>query len=528
MEEKRNKQKLNVYLGDRNTRESDSTGESVEGYEDKSGSDDGGKSGSGDKLEKNPPSTPHAFEMVVPFTTTVGGFQQPTHDASDEDEDIPSAPAVPLGQRTSAQESTAKKGTGVLSRPPPSTVRPVIQVKETPYRRPSSASNAAAVGRDIMSALRDPDDEEMIPVIHDQQSSMETREDEPERQLVNLVQTISTDSTATQESHRDESFNERMEKADVSDHDVEHGIEVPRTQFGSSAKPQKSPKLPPKRTFKRVLKSADLASQGFRNASLEVDASSLLAEQRRQYMEGEATVEDHVSKPSAVLGATKLASSTDLPRKRFKSPSGSPIVTKKARMDTTSTDRHYAPSHASSSPLQSMPRTADKPKSPPPKATDLDADSDIAMADEPAASSAPVQTSHSTHKTQKRQRSGTSSEVDAPNQRASAVSEPPKPEVYAGFRPRTIAVPGYEDLDEERKLKLEERRRLFFGTHRPIAPFVATPSEEADRGSRGKKKSWQSAGSCGDKWWLDEDTPMRKFVKRFKDLKAVKRELGNE
>lgn len=522
---KRNKEKLKVYLGNRYTWESDSIGESDENPESENGDDPNGRGDvdNENRSKENAPSTPLTFKPVIPHTTSVGEIQQPTHDDSGEDEDIPSAPAIPLGKRIAVQEIAANRGTVAVNHRPPSTapnLGPVVQVKVTPYRRSNSVSSTTAVRQIAMPELRDPIGEEIIPATHDQ--SMETEEDEPERQIVSPTWSISTDPAATQESTRAGSPGEGLDGANDSDHGATLGIEVSRTRAVGSTKHQKSPEISQQRRLKGTLKSAAFASQEIRDASHNIGVSSLLAEQQLE----DNTVEDGVGKPSPALGkpspTTKLATSTDLPRKRLKSPSAAPVVAKKARMDTTSAGRHHTP-QPSSSPVQTMPRPANRLGFPPStNDTSPDLNSAIAMADEPVSSPKPPSP-------RKRRHSVTPSEVDTPSKRIPAIPKPPKAEMYAGFRPRTIAVPGYENLDEDSKLKLEERRRLFLGTHRPVAPFVATPMEKRGADEETSKRRRGPGGGSGTdsdtaKWWLDEDTPMRKFVTRYKDLKAVKRE----
>ena len=115
---------------------------------------------------------------------------------------------------------------------------------------------------------------------------------------------------------------------------------------------------------------------------------------------------------------------------------------------------------------------------------------------------------------------------------------PPSGGLYAGFRSRTVKVPGYEDLSEGQLKELERRRRRYFGTHRAVEPFIATAArtregdgEEGEAVTRAAPAAaaGQEGGSGwlsgdNDQWWKDEDTPVRQFVKKYKKLKSIRAE----
>jgi len=103
-------------------------------------------------------------------------------------------------------------------------------------------------------------------------------------------------------------------------------------------------------------------------------------------------------------------------------------------------------------------------------------------------------------------------------------------QTYAGFRKRSIEVPGYELLSAGKLAEVEKRRREFFGTVETVGWRFVRRSEQ---GQGNLTSATQESGRIGEgqrggeeEWWRDKDTPLRKFLGRFKDLRTVRRELG--
>jgi hypothetical protein len=109
---------------------------------------------------------------------------------------------------------------------------------------------------------------------------------------------------------------------------------------------------------------------------------------------------------------------------------------------------------------------------------------------------------------------------------ASDIPAEGKPELYAGFRTRVLAVPGYEKLSDEQKKALDERRRNHFGTSHPslftISPtrLRSTPAQDSPPSKRQRQEEEEE-----DEWWK-ENTPLKGFVRKYKKLKFVRAEMS--
>lgn len=109
----------------------------------------------------------------------------------------------------------------------------------------------------------------------------------------------------------------------------------------------------------------------------------------------------------------------------------------------------------------------------------------------------------------------------------------PEPELYAGLRRRVIKVPGYENLSMEQKQLLDERRKEFFGSSRPSGLFRS----DSQRWSRRNKaeplrklREISRVGGGNDAWYREgyreDNTPLKTFVKKYRNLKQVRHELN--
>jgi hypothetical protein len=103
-------------------------------------------------------------------------------------------------------------------------------------------------------------------------------------------------------------------------------------------------------------------------------------------------------------------------------------------------------------------------------------------------------------------------------------------EAYAGFRKRNIEVPGYELLGAGEMAEMEKRRREFFGTVDTVGwKFVRRSRQDQSNPTGATREGGRiGEGQRGEEeeWWRDKDTPLRKFLGRFKDLRMVRKELG--
>lgn len=114
---------------------------------------------------------------------------------------------------------------------------------------------------------------------------------------------------------------------------------------------------------------------------------------------------------------------------------------------------------------------------------------------------------------------------------------PLAPEIYAGIRERQLYVPGYGKLTDDQKKGLDERRREYFGitscdgtktlfpTELQRAMRNASSSPLSRRKAKGPEAQ-EVAETADDQWYRDENTPLKLFYKRFKCLKQVKAELA--
>lgn len=109
---------------------------------------------------------------------------------------------------------------------------------------------------------------------------------------------------------------------------------------------------------------------------------------------------------------------------------------------------------------------------------------------------------------------------------------PSRPEIYAGIRERHLDVPGYGNLTDGQKKELDKRRQEYFG----ITPREGTKrlfSVELQRAMQAarpplslRQSKHMGAGELvANEWYRDENTPLKIFYRKFKELKQVKAEL---
>ncbi|KAF8533936.1 hypothetical protein BDD12DRAFT_460318 [Trichophaea hybrida] len=591
---------------------------------DESGSEDGAVTEVEEKklLDKTASSASSAANSaVLTFSAVVlvTGPKRHTQVSDDGDDDIPCAPAVPLKQKGVSPKSSAKKVSELTSNKtqPPSTspsLAPVVQVKETPYRRVNSLENPLVNSKAQLFGVDDTNAEDMIPATSEQQSSsMENKAKEPERQRASFIQ-LSSGLNITQESSGRVDGHIEKARKELSD------IEVPRTQTEHERNDSAKPLMAPQKQRTKMLKSADFVSQEIRGA--QDDISKRIEEEHRKFLSAQApggmsltAKQVSINKEIQLKGeaqhsfsihGTRPISTSELSSSRKRPPAlhPIPITTKKARIHSPHTTSQSAtacslasilatspgfpssppsrpyfcsskpkPSFTSSPPsrpqlpsskpalaltssplyapkphrtigplppsiAQLKPRSRSKPralpplKPPPPlkgvQITSINSDSDSESGSniiEPYKPVSPQEQSLGVLYVSKGNRKATLEGEERKSQQQQSAQ--PQTDIYAGFRPRSIAVPGYEKLSDNQRRELEERRRKFFGTHREVERFIVTPWT-GDRGVAvtAEKRSRWSGG--GDLWWMEDDTPMRRFVTRFRGLKAVRRERGDD
>lgn len=110
---------------------------------------------------------------------------------------------------------------------------------------------------------------------------------------------------------------------------------------------------------------------------------------------------------------------------------------------------------------------------------------------------------------------------------------PSKPEIYAGIRERHLSVPGYENLTCEQKKELDKRRQEYFGvstregTKRLFSVQLQRAMQSVSSSSSLRKRAKYAvvAEPAEDDWYRDENTPLRKFYKGFRDLTQAEAKL---
>lgn len=113
---------------------------------------------------------------------------------------------------------------------------------------------------------------------------------------------------------------------------------------------------------------------------------------------------------------------------------------------------------------------------------------------------------------------------------------PPRPEIYAGIRERHLDVPGYGNLTDGQKKELDKRRQEYFGitpregTKRLFSVELQRAMQATPPSSSFKKRTKHTvvgelANTVANEWYRDENTPLKIFYRKFKDLKQVKAEL---
>lgn len=110
---------------------------------------------------------------------------------------------------------------------------------------------------------------------------------------------------------------------------------------------------------------------------------------------------------------------------------------------------------------------------------------------------------------------------------------PSRPEIYAGIRERHLDVPGYGNLTDGQKKELDKRRQEYFGitpregTKRLFSVKLQRDMQAAQPPLSLKRQSkHMGAGEpVANEWYRDENTPLKIFYRKFKELKQVRAEL---
>jgi hypothetical protein len=95
---------------------------------------------------------------------------------------------------------------------------------------------------------------------------------------------------------------------------------------------------------------------------------------------------------------------------------------------------------------------------------------------------------------------------------------------YVEFRGRLIYVPGYKKLSKEQKSQLSEKRMQYFGTQEYPKILFGGHMKPEDQAEENVSPKIACRGGDQDLWWNDKDTPMKRFVERYKSLKQVRNE----
>lgn len=110
---------------------------------------------------------------------------------------------------------------------------------------------------------------------------------------------------------------------------------------------------------------------------------------------------------------------------------------------------------------------------------------------------------------------------------------PSRPEIYAGIRERHLDVPGYGNLTDGQKNELDKRRQEYFG----ITPREGTKrlfSAKLQRAMQAARpplplkrqsKHTEAGKPVANEWYRDENTPLKIFYRKFKELRQVRAEL---
>lgn len=115
---------------------------------------------------------------------------------------------------------------------------------------------------------------------------------------------------------------------------------------------------------------------------------------------------------------------------------------------------------------------------------------------------------------------------------------PSRPEIYAGIRDRHLDVPGYGNLTDGQRKELDKRRQEYFGitpregTKRLFSVELQRAMQATPPSSSFKKRTKHTgvgelANTVANEWYRDENTPLKIFYRKFKDLKQVRAELEN-
>jgi hypothetical protein len=498
--------------------------------------------------------------------------------ADDDDDDFPSAPAVPLGgKKGTSPGNTLGKSVKATNRPPPSTapnLGPIVQVKETPACRANSTSNSPTNARIRFNKAYHAEGENRVPSTHQQPpSSLETSvREQPPSSLETSVHEQPTSSIET-----------GVEVPATSS--IPTGASVPDRQPTSFAHISPAPTTtssapkPPAAKAKpeiRKLKCADFASQEIHEASRNIDMSKLLEEQYRRF---------HNQPPKRPHPAVSRSTPPPPPAKKPRTsppqssfsrrlsailrpepPSPSilkqrPAVYIKIESDSEPDEiplyeppppleegagKIYTPAKK---PMKRPQQPQQPPKAPPSAPTAKPKEALAAnqpqkaenrkplpaakQKEAPAAKFEPPQKkvkraekAPAPRKADKGKAKEIPAEVPPPKKAEKRISKEKEPELYAGFRPRVLTFPGEETLSAEDKAELDRRRQAFYGTHE-VKPWISTPGTDTTPFPPPPRATQRKGGGSEDMWWLDDAAPMRRFVGKFMQLRAVRRELGN-
>ncbi|KAI5803878.1 hypothetical protein EDC01DRAFT_645167 [Geopyxis carbonaria] len=441
-----------------------------------------------------------------------------------------------------------------LSLPPPATQlsQEVVQIQRTPYNQ--GQSFASSPSRWDKLATQETTDE-MVPRtrVSEHTSSQEL----PERQVTSFTHVLSPESSTQIQS--DENHTDASRKVDAL-------VKLPDVTRGEGNQREKTFSPPPQRKVKKTKCEVDFASQEIRD--IPKDVPQLLASQRREFLEKSVA---NGSAPAIELGRKRKQQSTDIEEKNPTITTVESYMTGTSPTTVPGRSRPQVPHdviNLISSPVSSGPcRLGDDSSTRSDHKRPRELETHTSQNKKPRVSTDNVSTpqsatyrtlhsilqnqlspSHPVSPTINRRRnvealtkppseviqidtdsdgSAIGRKKDVPAQMVSitkslrlkgkAVAKPSKPELYAGFRNRDIRVPGYEALTEERKRKLEEKRRVFFGTSRDLGSFIGNPAHE-------EKPPTKRITSAQNLWWKDENTPLKNYVKHYKSLKSVRQD----
>ncbi|KAA8899184.1 hypothetical protein FN846DRAFT_892534 [Sphaerosporella brunnea] len=458
---------------------------------------------------KEPPP-PEAASQPVAAAPTVVISRRPAYNADDDEDDFLSAPAVPLGQKPASAAGALQKTSNAVilnavTAPPPSTapsLGPVVQVKETPARRAASVSGSPAAVKICFDGARGPGGEDRIPATHEPppESSMESRDEvldgQPASSMPNDSSMESQDTIPDRQPTSFVVFSQKSSTTDdseVKSPGIKTQVTIAAAAATAAAAPNKdtNTRIEVPRTqspTKKVLKSASFGTQELRS---EVDVPRVLEEQYRNFLSR------NVVRPWSTTVSSVPESS----------PPAQPTATTKKRPST-------------SSQALPLPQALKKAKTADSALSDTDSDVIEAYAPPPLEANAGVLYVPK------------AKQPDTKGQGKQKKKEK-QPEMYGGLRPRVLA--GEDHLTPAQKQELDRRRREFLGTDQPpLKPYISTDTVvtsaftrlERERQRQLERQREEERNKSKDKWWLEDDTPMKKFVRQFQGLKALRKEMG--